>query len=256
MASSELPPDPGSAGSLACPRCGAPATFPADSSFATCPFCSSALFLDGRATVLCYAAKATVDGAAARGFLEAWMAGPLTAAGLEREAVVQPAGLVYLPWWRGLVRGSWRTTPGAVVGFGDAVLPAPSGGELGLLDPATTTAALPAVRPERSAAEARSRLGGEGVERIELLYVPVYRFRYQASGVDYSALVDGITGTVYADRFPPKVERPLLGVALAAVAVLVVVGLAAPTPGWRAGLYLLAAGPLLAVFTQALRRLG
>ena len=45
------------------------------------------------------------------------------------------------------------------------------------------------------------------------MHLPIYIFKYDFGGQSYTALVEGGTGKVFANLFPPKAETPYLAVA-------------------------------------------
>jgi len=186
--------------------------------------------------------------------LRRFLAGDRTVAGLDREAKVAEPELVYFPFWAFTVAGP--------AGEKTELMPAaPSSlqGLHGLELPTGVTAAVETIaggarvlEPEVPAATARGWLaeshGGEiAVRRTVLYHLPLYRMTYTYRRRSYHAAVDGVTGRVYTADYPAKAEAPYVLVAVLAILVFGLEGLAVSSAVVKAALYLISALPILGV---------
>ena len=237
-----------------CTQCGASVEVPADARLVACPYCSTALVVDGRGALFREGMRPTVSAAEAPAHLRRFLAGDQTVAGLDREARLAPPELVFFPFWAFTVAGeSGETTelmpaaPSSLQGLHGLQLPT------GVTGPVESLAGQARVLdPEVPVATARTwleeRHGGETeVRRTVLYHLPLYQMSYSYRGREYRAAVDGVTGRVYPATFPAKAEAPYVLVAVLAVIVFGLEGLAVSSAVLKAALYLISAPPLLAV---------
>jgi len=63
----------------------------------------------------------------------------------------------------------------------------------------------------------------EQVAEAALVHLPVYIYKYDFAGKNYTAMVEGASGKVFANIFPAKAEAPYLAVAALATAGFLVV---------------------------------
>ncbi len=210
---------------LHCPQCNGLLEPDEGQLFLTCPYCGSAVFLDKSRVVFHWSVEPTLDEAGARAALRRWMAGNETVKDLDVKSQVTSAEFVYFPLW--LLR------------YGQG------GGETIHLEPAAATSVtelkrlrLPAgdLVPYQAALDPRavpptvplqyvlSWMAVTGVDKspakeLSLVHVPLFTFHYEFSGERYLAVVDGATGSVFANIFPAKAEAPYRTIALVTAAV-------------------------------------
>jgi hypothetical protein len=234
-----------------CAQCGGELDLAVGTRFAPCPFCGSSVYFDRSRAVLHYVAEQTLDEPTARARLHAWMAGNETVKGLERDAVVAAATLVYFPLWRFVAgdrageRQWYEPARATAAGLADVPL---SGGALRHVS-AKDVASLPLAEPEvrlESALEwlAAKGVAREGLRETSLVHVPLYEFPYTWGGRSWKAAVDGVSGRVLAGAYPAKRETAYVGIGLAAVLGFFVLGMISPNVFVRFLVFLLVAIPV------------
>lgn len=220
---------------LICQQCAAPLIVEAGSAYATCEYCGTVNYLDKSQAVLHYAVRPTLDDKSAQAALRRWMAGNDTVKGLDAAAQVNSQVYELFPMWlvRAFTEGQEVVIlkPAAalsIVELGKLRVPA---SDLvpydNSLDAEAITPTVPLTTLRTWLADNEGIAPGE-IREIALVHVPLYQFKYEYKGEQYTALIDAATGQVFAGIFPEKYEVPYLRIgALGCVAYF----LAALIPG-------------------------
>lgn len=220
---------------LTCTQCGGELHPDEGQIFATCPFCSTTVYLDRSRVVFHWYVAPTLDEQKAAAALYRWMSGSQTVKDLDKKARVVGQSFQYFPIWhfkRDTPRGEEITLqPAAATSVTELArlhLPA---GDLRKYDAdLDAQAAAPSVPLEaaltwagdRADAEAAPKALAAGqtplpgqigsragrIKEASLVHVPLYFFKYSFRGGDYTAVVDAASGTVMANLFPAKDEVP------------------------------------------------
>jgi DNA-directed RNA polymerase subunit RPC12/RpoP len=205
-----------------CPQCGGLLAPDEGQRFLVCPYCGSAVFLDKSRVVFHWQLRPTLDEGGAGAALRRWMAGNETVKDLDLRSRVTSVGFAYFPLW--LVRlGSDRAEtvhlePAAATSVSELKhLPLPAG-DLVRYESAIDAQAVPPTVPVEAMLVWAEQTGlrRDQVSEVSLVHVPLYTFHYDYSGRSYVALVEGVSGKVFANIYPPKAEAPYRAVALAA----------------------------------------
>ena len=240
-----------------CTQCGGLIEVGEGELFLTCPFCSSAIYVDKRKVVFHYVLASTLDQEEAQKALRRWMAGNETVKGLEEKSRVTAIEFYYFPIWYFKVRkgGEERvmtelaaSTP--IVELKDIRIPA---GDLKFYEP-NKFEGQTFREPEMlyDAALAWLKKGGaspEDVVEAALVHIPIYQVKYEFNGGSYSAAVEGSSGKVYATVFPAKAEAPFYAVAAVAFVLFLGEGLLIESLGTKLLAYALTAVPLILAAT-------
>ncbi|MGD9253956.1 MAG: hypothetical protein PVG92_08495 [Holophagae bacterium] len=239
---------------VACTQCGASIEPRADERLIECPFCSTALVVDGSMTLFHEVMRPTVQLGQVASHLRRFLGGRSTVADLDRKARLDDPSLEYFPFWAfTIVDGGLEkvvlqpAAPSSLQGLQGLELPAgqtqPMRSEL--------TGGAPVVEPEVPADTAlewlRARSGEVKVVRTVLYHLPMYRSPYSWKGRTYQAAVDGVSGKVFPAEFPAKAEAPFVGVAILAIAVFGIEGLVIQNLAVKLFAYLVSAVPILAI---------
>jgi len=240
--------------SVSCTQCGATIEPRADERLIECPFCSTALVLDGSATLFHEMMLPTITAEQAAAHLRRFLGGRDTVADLDRKARFEPSHLEYFPFWAFTVVQGGReqvvlqpAAPSSLQGLQGLEVPA------GTTRPASRdTAAAPMIEPEVPAETAREWLDarfGEGmsVRKTVLYHLPIFRTPYSWQGRTYQAAVDAISGKVFPADYPAKAETPYVMVAALALAVFGIEGLVIGNLVLKAVVYLVSAVPILGI---------
>jgi predicted RNA-binding Zn-ribbon protein involved in translation (DUF1610 family) len=212
-----------------CTQCGGELHPDEGQIFLTCPFCGSTVFLDKSQVVFHWYLAPTLDEAKARGSLARWMAGNDTVKDLDKKAKLLSSTFEYFPIWhfkRQFENGSEQflhhpAAATSVTEIRQINLPA---GDLRKYDASLEAKSHPPTVPLETALgwlAFQNIPAGQIVER-SLVHIPVYTFKYSYQAGSYTALVEGATGTVFANLYPAKAESPYrLAGGLAALVFLI-----------------------------------
>ncbi len=239
---------------VACTQCGASITVRADHRLLECPYCSTALVVDGSETLFHEVMVATIEPADTASHLRRFLAGRDTVANLDREARIEEPRLEYFPFWAFTIAGPQGdqvvlepAAPSSLQGLQGVALPAAA---VKSMSP-DATADKPIVEPEVPLETAREWLiakhGEVPIRRTVLYHLPLFRTPYSWRGSTYQAAVDGISGKVFPADFPAKAEAPYMLVAVLALAVFGLEGLIIQNVIFKAVAYLLSAVPILGI---------
>jgi len=207
---------------VTCPQCGGQLAPDEGQRFLVCPYCKSAVFLDTSRVVLHWQLRPTLDEAGASAALRRWMAGNETVKDLDVKSRVTAAEFTYFPLW--LVRlGSSETEtvrlePAAATSVSELKrIDLPAGDLVRYESSLEPQAVAPTVPLEAMLSWVESAgVNREQVREISLVHIPLYTFHYDYLRRSYVAVVDGVSGKVFANLFAPKAEAPYRTVAAAA----------------------------------------
>lgn len=239
---------------VACTQCGASITVQADHRLLECPYCSTALVVDGSNTLFHEVMVATIKPADVGSHLRRFLGGRDTVANLDREARLEEPRLEYFPFWAFTVATAegdqvvlQPAAPSYLQGLQGITLPAAALRPMG----SDATGDAPVVAPEVPLDTAKGWLfakhGEVPIRRTVLYHLPLYRTPYSWRGTTYQAAVDGISGKVFPADFPAKAEAPYVLVAVLALLVFGIEGLIIQNVVFKATAYLLSAVPILGI---------
>ncbi len=201
-----------------CAQCGGVLRPEPGQFFLNCPYCSSAVYVDKSQVVFHYSLGCTVTPEAAAAGLRRWMAGNQTVKDLDRKARVVSSTFQYFPVWYCKARANGREAvylePAAATSISELKALAIASGDLQKYDQGLDAQAVAPTVPFPAMVQ---WLAGRGVPREQLaeaalVHLPIYLFKYEFRGQTYTALVEGGSGKVFANLFPPKAETPYLAV--------------------------------------------
>jgi hypothetical protein len=198
-----------------CTQCGGELHPDEGQIFLTCPYCGSTVYLDKSQVVFHWVLAPTLDAEKAQGSLARWMAGNETVKDLDKKAKLQGRSFEYFPMWhfkRRFENGSeqFLLVPAAATSITEIRrlnLPA---GDLRKYDPSLDPESQDPTVPLDTALgwlAAQNIPGDQLIERA-LVHIPLYTFKYSYQSNPYTALVEGATGSVFANIFPAKAEIP------------------------------------------------
>jgi len=240
--------------SVSCTQCGASIEPRADERLLECPFCSTALVLDGSATLFHEMMLPTIAAEQVPAHLRRFLGGTSTVADLDRKAQLADPRLEYFPFWAFTISegNSERVilepaAPSSLQGLQGLELPA---GTTRPMD-ADSAAGVAVVDPEVPAETARewlkTRHGEIAVRKTVLYHLPLYRTPYSWQGRTYQAAVDAISGMVFPADYPSKAESPFVAVAILALVIFGIEGLLISNPLMKAIVYLVSSAPILGI---------
>jgi len=240
---------------VTCTQCGASIEPRADERLLECPFCSTALVLDGALTLFHEMMLPTIARDQVAAHLRRFLGGSSTVADLDREAHLEEPTLQYFPFWAFTIgTGTGErvvlqpAAPSSLQGLQGLELPA------GTTRPMTEDAAggVPVIEPEVPVETARAWVAerhGDQVSfrRTVLYHLPIFRTPYSWKGQTYQAAVDAISGKVFPADFPSKSESPFVLVAILALVIFGIEGLLISNLAVKALVYLISAVPILGI---------
>ena len=239
---------------VACTQCGASIEPRAGERLLQCPYCDTALVVDGSATLIHEVMAPTIPVEQVPAHLRRFLGGNATVADLDKKARLGDAELEYFPFWAFTVVG----TGGERVVLQPAA-PSSLQGLQGLeLPPGDTrpmreelTGDSPVIEPEVPLETARewltARYGEVSIRQTVLYHLPMFRTPYTWQGRTYRAAVDGVSGKVFAADFPAKAEAPFVGVAALAIVVFGAEGLVIQNLVFKLVAFLVSAVPILGI---------
>jgi predicted RNA-binding Zn-ribbon protein involved in translation (DUF1610 family) len=208
---------PATANIFNCTQCGGELHPDEGQIFVTCPFCNSTVYLDKSRVVFHWYLAPTLDEAKARASLARWMAGNETVKDLDKKARLVGASFEYFPLWYFKSKAkdgseSIWLEPAAATSVSELKSLKLPAGDLRKYDSSLDSQAhMPTVPLQTVQGWVAERLS-QGAEVIEtaLVHIPLYTFKYTYNGENYTAIVEGGTGAVFANIFPAKAEAPYL----------------------------------------------
>ena len=240
--------------SVACTQCGASIEPRAGERLLECPFCDTALVVDGSATLIHEVMAPTVAFEQVPSHLRRFLGGTSTVADLDKKARLGDPLLEYFPFWAFTISGKngervvlQPAAPSSLQGLQGIELPA---GSTRPMKP-EVTGETPVVEPEVPLETARewltARHGDVSIRQTVLYHLPMYRTPYSWQGRTYKAAVDGVSGKVFPADFPAKAEAPFVGVAALAIIVFGLEGLFIQNLIFKLAAFAVSAVPILAI---------
>jgi hypothetical protein len=247
--------------SVACTQCGASIEPRAGERLLECPFCDTALVVDGSATLIHEVMVPTVTLEQVPAHLRRFLGGTSTIADLDKKAQLEPPRLEYFPFWAFTVDGKGGervvlepAAPSSLQGLQGLELPAGSSRVAGR----DIDEEIPIIEPEVPYETARewlaSRHGEVTIRQTVLYHLPMYRSPYTWQGRTYQAAVDAISGKVFPADFPAKAEAPFVGVAVLALVIFGLEGLFIQNLVLKLAAYLVSAVPILGIAWMTSKR--
>jgi DNA-directed RNA polymerase subunit RPC12/RpoP len=240
--------------SVACTQCGASIEPRAGERLLECPYCDTALVVDGSATLIHEVMAPTVAYEQVPAHLRRFLGGTSTVADLDKKARLGDPQLEYFPFWAFTViaKGGEKVVlqpaaPSSLQGLQGIELPAGSTRPM----QSDMTGESPVVEPEVPLETARewltARHGDVSIRQTVLYHLPMFRTPYSWQGRTYQAAVDGVSGKVFPADFPAKAEAPFVGVAVMALIVFGLEGLFIQNLIFKLAAYAVSAVPILAI---------
>jgi hypothetical protein len=247
--------------SVACTQCGANIEPRAGERLLACPFCDTALVVDGGATLIHEVMVPTVTLEQVPAHLRRFLGGTSTIADLDKKAHLEEPALEYFPFWAFTVVGEGGervvlepAAPSSLQGLQGLELPA--GSSRAASGETEQDAAI--IEPEVPLETAREWLTnhyGEVMIRQTVLYhLPMYRSPYTWRGRTYQTAIDAVSGKVFPADFPAKAEAPFVGVAVLALMVFGLEGLIIQNLIFKLAAYLVSAVPILGIAWMTSRK--
>jgi len=181
---------------IQCTQCGGPVPVD-DDGYVHCPACRSALYVDLRRVCLHHQVEPAVGEGDLPGILGRW----LHAMEVPGRPRITRRELRYWPFWEVEAadrRALLLATPSPFPELESIDVPA---GRRRAFDDATEAAAR---APTTFGDAALARTGADAASaRLSLLHLPIYHLEYRLAGRPYVAVVEGVSGGVFAERAPP-----------------------------------------------------
>jgi hypothetical protein len=239
---------------VSCTQCGATIEPRADERLLKCPFCSTALVLDGSATLFHEMMLPTIAAEQVPAHLKRFLGGTSTVADLDRKAQLADPELEYFPFWAFTISegNSERVilepaAPSSLQGLQGLELPAGTTRPMDADSAGGVTVVDPEVPAETAREWLKDRHGEIAVRKTVLYHLPLYRTPYSWQGRTYQAAVDAISGMVFPADYPSKAESPFVAVAILALVIFGIEGLVISNPILKAVVYLVSAVPILGI---------
>ena len=240
--------------SVACTQCGASIEPRAGERLLECPYCDTALVVEGSATLIHEVMAPTVAYEQVSAHLRRFLGGTSTVADLDKKARIEDPRLEYFPFWAFTVIGKGGekvvlqpAAPSSLQGLQGIELPAGNTRPM----QSDMTGETPVVEPEVPLETARewltARHGDVSIRQTVLYHLPMFKTPYSWQGRTYQAAVDGVSGKVFPADFPAKAEAPFVGVAVVALIVFGLEGLIIQNVILKLAAYPISAVPILGI---------
>jgi len=246
---------------VACTQCGASIEPRAGERLLECPYCDTALVVDGSATLIHEVMAPTVPYEQVPAHLRRFLGGTSTVADLDRKADLGDPKLEYFPFWAFTVVGKGGekvvlqpAAPSSLQGLQGIELPAGSTRSMQSEIRGETPVVEPEVPLDTAKEWLTARHGEVEIRQTVLYHLPLFRTPYSWQGRTYQAAVDGVSGKVFPAEFPAKAEAPFVGVAVLAVIVFGIEGLLIQNIILKAVAFLISAVPILGIAWMTSRK--
>jgi hypothetical protein len=240
---------------VSCTQCGAAIEPRADERLLECPYCSTALVLDGSATLFHEMMLPTIATEQVAAHLRRFLGGGSTVADLDRKARLEDPRMEFFPFWAFTIvdGGSERVVlepaaPSSLQGLQGLEVPPGRTRPMRVEDTSGAEVIDPEVPAETAREWLTTRHGDQvAVRRTVLYHLPLYRTPYTYQGTTYNAAVDAVSGKVFPADYPSKAESPFVLVTVLALVVFGIEGLVIGNPILKLVVYLVSAAPILGI---------
>ncbi len=208
---------------ILCRQCSAPLPVEQGTQFVICEYCGTTNHVDKGRTVFHYAVNTTVRENEAESSLRRWMAGNDTVKGLDRVARIVSQQFQHFPMWLVRVDRAGTETiylePAAALSVSEIKQVTIPAADLEPYDQSMDPDSVEATVPYKAMLgwlEGEHRIREAEISELSLVHVPIYLFKYAYKDRQYTAVVDGAAGRVFANIFPSKWETPYRAIGVAA----------------------------------------
>ena len=239
---------------VACTQCGASIEPRAGERLLECPYCDTALVVDGSGTLIHEVMAPTVAYEQGQAHLRRFLGGTSTVADLDKKARLGDPRLEYFPFWAFTVvaKGGEKVVlqpaaPSSLQGLQGIELPAGNTRPMRSDETGDTPVIEPEVPLETAREWLTARHGEVSIRQTVLYHLPLFKTPYRWQGKAYQAAVDGVSGKVFPADFPAKAEAPFVGVAILALIVFGLEGLLIQNIIVKLAAYIVSAVPILGI---------
>jgi len=194
---------------IKCTQCGGDVPIEEDAGFIRCPYCETALYVDTDRTVLHYYMAAQ----AAAQDIGPTIQRKLSYMEINDPVAVQSSRILYFPFWRmDTTIGGSVTLPAAAPPMEDLESLKSPAGDLKLYTKKLGEE-FPVVEPEvlleDALVKAQKSLESEAVKfkSASLMHLPLYEVEYTCQKGQYRAIVEAVSGEVFADNWPAAPQK-------------------------------------------------
>jgi hypothetical protein len=198
-----------------CRQCSAPLDVEQGTTLTTCEFCGTTNVLDKSQSVFHYAVRETVRPHEAEAMLKRWMGGNDTVKDLDTKATIERPVFQLFPMW--LVRAKQNgqekvlLEPAAAISVSELKelhVPAAS---LESYDHSLDNSAIQPTVPYKTMLNwlaDEHKITSKHLTEAAIVHLPIYLFKYNFDGNQFTAVVDAATGQVFSNIYPSKWEAP------------------------------------------------
>ena len=212
---------------IICPQCGGENKIQADERFFECEYCGSAVYVDKRKVVNHFIVNSNFSKEQAEGNLRRWMASNFHVKDLDKFAQITQQNFYYFPLWYFKVMDNAgdkiflqpaHSTP--VSEIKNIQIPAGNLKSFTMKDHKADEIVDADVLYESAKNWLQqSGVNTEDISESSLVHVPFYHFYYNYKDKQYSAIVEALSGKVYANLWPVKSEMPFRIMFAAAIVI-------------------------------------
>jgi hypothetical protein len=210
---------------ILCRQCSAPLPIEQGTQYVNCQYCGTTNYVEKGKLVFHYAVRTTVREDEALAAVRRWMAGNETIKGLDRDAQIERPVFQHFPMWfvRTTRDGKEKVylEPAAALSVSELKHLSIPAADLEPYEHTYDETAVIATVPYNAMlgwVKEEHGLEKQEIAEVSLVHLPTYVFKYGYKDRQYTAVVDGATGEVFANIYPSKWEAPYLAIGAAAFA--------------------------------------
>lgn len=194
---------------IKCTQCGAKVPIEQDTGFIRCPYCETSLYVDTDRTVKHFSMSPQIRPADLAPVIQR----KLSYMEIKDPVKVGRHNLVYFPFWRLDMEGGFSiTVPASPPVIEDIIQIKCPAGDLKLFAPelaAEEEVVEPQALLEDAVADAAKLMDNKEPKfsAASLLHLPMYAVEYACGGARHKALVEAVSGEVYADDWPAAPQK-------------------------------------------------
>ncbi|HZK60541.1 MAG TPA: hypothetical protein VFC41_00605 [Anaerovoracaceae bacterium] len=204
---------------LFCAQCGGELHPDEAQVFITCSYCETSIYVDRSQVVFHWFINPTIDKDKAKGELFRWMSGNQTVKDLDKKSRIISIDFFFFPFWyfklqvdeenESIILQSATATSISEI----SKLNIPAGDLLKYDENNKNESKIPNVPLEVALKRHIDQSSFKKINETALIHIPLFFAKYVYRNKDYTALIEGGTGEVFADVYPEKDETPyyLLG---------------------------------------------
>ena len=228
-----------------CIKCGGENELDSSDKFIKCRYCESQMYIDKSGAGFFYILPyqpGFLTNEQVRGTFRRWTANPKMAKELETTARITQIKPQYFPIYmfkrdvsgqeQIIIEPAKSTT---LPGMHSLKIPA---GDIKIFDQKHNFGNIELIQPDINMNSYTQNLPGQSQEQA-LVYFPIWNITYEFQGKQYSSVIDGSNGEIFATEYPPRAEAPFLLISIGGFIAFFIEGIATLIFGISSGNFII-----------------